>query len=380
MSDYKNIEKKFTALDDEIFEYIKKKKIEANDIVVYTIIHNQNNSGFDTTGKFMSKIFNIGASTITNSTRRLEEAGLIRIKYGSNGKMICSLVIDEPDSFIKIPNGILYSHDIHIKEKSFLICIWESIVEDIIPYNKGSLHSDVFSVFGKGRRWVSGIVDSLTEKGVLIKENGKTLKIDLSKIVDLSESVIDNISGHSISLIDQNNAQEDMLNSYEKKTGIPRDNILDWDTEVLDDTKKFNSPKWMLPVIDAINKGADCLNKRPFVFNSSEFSNIGKHIREIIEKRDGDSDERCINVIVDSIKWKASQASRNDSEKKYYTKGFFSRAKKNNIASNLYHFEEYRKNMVCPTEQKFPEKAVKKVVNKKVKKKEVVVFDYGENM
>ena len=177
-----------------------------------------------------------------------------------------------------------------------------------------------------------------------------------------------------------NGSQEDMIDSYEKKTGIPRENILDWETDVEISTREYNSPKWLLPVIDTINKGAECIGKSPFVFSSSQFTTIGKWVKEIIGKRDGDSDDRCMEAIINSIKWKSSQAAINDNDKKFYTKGFFSRTTKNNLASNLYHYEEYRKGMACPTEQKFPKKKASRDANKKVMKKEPVVFDYGKNM
>jgi hypothetical protein len=133
---------------------------------------------------------------------------------------------------------------------------------------------------------------------------------------------------------------EKVVLEYERKTGISRKNIFDFDGEKMFSKKSVPSvTKLLLPIVESINSGCKSLNKKSFSFTSSELSHISNHVKEIIDSRDGDSKDRIISKISESITWKANNACRNLNEVKYWTKGFFTRKTKNNLALNLYHYE-----------------------------------------
>ena len=365
--DITDVKRDFTKLEDDIYDYVERRDIRIQDVVVFIAIKTQVSGGYTTSNGSLSRIFNLKKSTITDSISRLVDVKLIEAEY-TNGRMVCSVKNIGGCVFDKIPKSLIMTSMLDIKHKSFLLSIWGYIESNSLPFTKSSLHSEVFSFYGVGSRWVSSRIDELIEIGILTKQC-KSLHIDLSKIIEMSDMVINDV------LIDSS-ILEDTVVEYEDKTGISRDKIFSWESIEELPKKEFNSPKWMSVVVDAINKGCESLNKKPFEFSSSDFKNIGDNIKSIVSARDGDSEERVLKRIADSIIWKSNNASRNKDELKYWTKGFFSRKTKNNIASNLYHYD---RDMEANPYAKKPTVAKNKP-NKASKKKNPTgfnEFDYG---
>ena len=223
------------------------------------------------------------------------------------------------------------SDTLTLPQKSFMLAAWNEVFDGHLEHSKASLQRDIFSQYHKGLAWVGGRVDELVDIG-LIEIDKRSMRINFEMIVDMSDTVISSVLMESSHL-------ENVVVAYEEKTGVTRDKIFDWKETEEVIRKEFNSPKWLESITNAINAGCVALSKKPFDFTAGEFHTIGKHVKDIIENVDGDSEERIIEKIANSIIWKTNNASRNENEKKYYTKGFFTRKTKNNLASNLYHFE-----------------------------------------
>tara|TARA_R100000541_G_scaffold11347_4_gene19457 strand:- start:312 stop:1430 length:1119 start_codon:yes stop_codon:yes gene_type:complete len=352
--DITNIKTNFTKMEDAIYDFVESGDIKVQDAVVFVAIKTQVAGRYGTSNGSICRVFNLKKSTVTDSIGRLLDANLIDVEY-TNGTMTCSTKKINDDVVDKIPKSLIMTNVLDIKQKSFMLAIWGHIEGNSLPFSRSGLHNDIFKFYGMGKRWVNSRINELIDIGILSKHIQK-IGIDLSKIIEISDMVIDGV------LIDSSKL-EDTVVEYETKTGVARENIFNW-TSIEDVPKKdFNSPKWMSVVVDAIDKGCESLNKNPFDFNSSDFINIGSNIKAIVSARDGDSEERVMKRIADSILWKANNASRNEKELKYWTKGFFSRKIKNNIASNLYHYDrdmEANPYAKKPTANPKPKKVAKK--------------------
>jgi len=138
---------------------------------------------------------------------------------------------------------------------------------------------------------------------------------------------------------------EEVVNEYEAQTRIDRVSIFTWCGEEIesDNTKPVRIPKNLSEVIKAIDKGCSDINKKKFSFSQSNITGIGRQVKEIIDNRDGDSRERIIARIVESIEWKINMITQDIAMKKYWSKQFFTRTRTNNLSKNLYHYEEYLK-------------------------------------
>tara|TARA_R110000744_G_scaffold7342_1_gene25246 strand:+ start:909 stop:2027 length:1119 start_codon:yes stop_codon:yes gene_type:complete len=361
-----DIKKNFTKLEDELYDFVEDKVIKLHDVVIYAALKTQLTGGYSTSNGSLSRIFNLSKSTITDSISRLVDAKIVKTTY-SNGKLICSIVRLDDEYFDKIPRALLMTDSIDLKQKAFMLASWSYVRCNSLPYTRKKLYEDVFSYLNVGIRWMNTRIDDLIDIGVLAK-HPQEIVVDLSKVIEMSDMVIDSV------LIDSSHL-EDVVVAYEDKTGVTRDKIFDWKETKEVVKKEFNSPKWLEPITNAINAGCVALSKKPFDFTAGEFATIGKHVKDIIENVDGDSEERIIEKIANSIIWKTNNASRNENEKKYYTKGFFTRKTKNNLASNLYHFERDLESN--PYGNSKP--SVTKKVTKKVTKETggFELFDYG---
>jgi hypothetical protein len=365
-----DIKRNFTKLEEELYSFVSDKVIKLHDVLVYVSIKTQVEGRYDTSNGSISRIFKLRKSTITDSVSRLVDAKLVEIEY-NNGKSICRIKKLEDEEFDKIPKTLLMSSLLDVKQKTFLLAAWAYIKDNSLMYTRRDLHKLAFQPLNVGLRWVNSRVDELVDLGVLDK-GVKELKIDFSKIVEMSDLVIEEVLEDSAQL-------EETVVEYETKTGVDRDKIFDWEPTEGTIKKEFNSPKWLEPITKAILDGCVALGKKPFSFNSGEFKAIGDHVKEIIEKRDGDSEERCITKIIESIQWKIDKAVRNPDEKKYYTSGYFVRKKKNNIASTLYHYEMDRKNNPYANKPSAPAKAAKRVIKKKATKSNDINVDWDAN-
>lgn len=174
---------------------------------------------------------------------------------------------------------------------------------------------------------------------------------------------------------------EDIINEYEAQTRIDRVSIFDYYGQEVDsnDTQHANIPKSLSEVIKSIDRGCLRLKKKKIEFTRANIRNIGRQVKEIIENRDGDSRERILKKISDSIDWKAESAFNDSSQLKYWNKGFFTRTKANNLSLNLYHYEEHMKKYPLAGKIKKMDYSsvspVKEVVEKSDEK-----FDYGVDL
>ena len=316
--DITNIKTNFTKMEDAIYDFVESGDIKVQDAVVFVAIKTQVAGRYGTSNGSICRVFNLKKSTVTDSIGRLLDANLIDVEY-TNGTMTCSTKKINDDVVDKIPKSLIMTNVLDIKQKSFMLAIWGHIEGNSLPFSRSGLHNDIFKFYGIGKRWVDSRINELIDIGILSKHIQK-IGIDLSKIIEISDMVIGDVLNDSSKL-------EETVVEYEIKTGVDR------------------------------------VNKNPFDFNSSDFINIGSNIKAIVSARDGDSEERVIKRIADSILWKANNASRNEKELKYWTKGFFSRKIKNNIASNLYHYDrdmEANPYAKKPTTNPKPKKAAKK--------------------
>jgi hypothetical protein len=130
--------------------------------------------------------------------------------------------------------------------------------------------------------------------------------------------------------------------------------------------------KLIKPIIDAIDYGCSKLGKKTFVFSKTEYKYITDSVKETINSNDGDSKERVVGKLALAIRWKADNAHTNVSEKKFWTKGFFTRKTKNNYSINLYHYERFL------SENPYARVGgAEKVVSKEIEVTPFTKFDYG---
>jgi len=379
MGDDKKIRDKFTLVNNSVYSYVISKKIKLVDVVTYSAIKTQNDSGYGNSLSDIKRIFNIPYSSIKDSAHRLESCGLIKISY-NNGKAICKEKVFTKDGSDRIPKTILMSKDLDLRDKSFLLAIWTYVGGDgSLDYTRQSLQNYVFKELHMGLKWVSSRIQSLSSFG-LIYMSGRSIQINIDKIINISNNVVEDTLKDSYRL-------EDIVVEYEVKTGISRKNIFDWhEANDIDESKKVSSPKWLESTIDSINTGCRHLSKKEFEFESSELVNIGDNINKIVDEGNNGSKENVLKLISESIIWKSEMAKNGSEDIKYWTKGYFSR-KKNNLSVNLYFYLEYLKKYPFAKKAVFDKSEVKEVdlVKKSVKKKtsekrieNFKLFDYGD--
>ena len=258
---------------------------------------------------------------------------LVSVEY-TNGRATCKHKQLNTNEYDKIPKTLLLSEKLTLQQKTFMLSVWNDIQYGYLEYSKSSLQKKVFSEFGQGLSWVTSRVSELVDINILVLEKGR-IKVVLETILNMSDVVISNMLSESSSL-------ENVVLEYEEKTGVGRGDVFDWKCgeEDVETKKKGVSPsKKIEPIISAIIDGCIRLEKQVFNFTKGDYTLITNQVNEIIENRDGDSEDRIIQKIVDSIVWKTDNCVRIVSDRKFYTKGFFTRKIKNNFASNLYHYD-----------------------------------------
>ena len=325
-----DIKRNFTILDESIWGYVLDREIKLVDVVVFAAIKSQNDGNYGRSMADIGRLYNIPRATTERCISRLNDVKLVTVTY-KNGKATVKNKDLDTSVFEKVPKSLLMSDTLTLPQKSFMLAAWNEVFDGHLEHSKASLQRDVFSQYHKGLAWVAARVDELVDIG-LIEIDKRSMRINFEMIVDMSDTVISSVLMESSHL-------ENVVVAYEEKTGVTRDKIFEWKETEEVVKKEFNSPKWLESITNAISVGCVALGKKPFDFTAGEFATIGKHVKDIIENVDGDSEERIIEKIANSIIWKTNNASRNENEKKYYTKGFFTRKTKNNLASNLYHFE-----------------------------------------
>jgi len=364
-----DIKRNFTILDESIWGYVLDREIKLVDVVVFAAIKSQNDGNYGRSMADIGRLYNIPRATTERCIGRLNDVKLVTVTY-KNGKATVKNKNLDTSVFEKVPKSLLMSDTLTLPQKSFMLAAWNEVFDGHLEHSKASLQRDVFSQYHKGLSWVAARVDELVGIG-LIEIDKRSMRINFEMIVDMSDTVISSVLMESSHL-------ENVVVAYEEKTGVTRDNIFDWE-EVKGDVpkKEFNSPKWIKPITNAINVGCVTLGKKEYSFTGGEVTIIKKHVNDIIDNTDGDSKERIVEKIVNSIIWKANNASRNESEKKFWTLGFFTRKTKNNFASNLYHYNlhvEANPYGKKPSEVKVTKKVAKKVTKDTGGFEE---FDYG---
>jgi DNA-binding Lrp family transcriptional regulator len=356
----------YTKLPESIYDYVSKKIISLRDVVVYACIKTQYEGKYDTSSSSISRIYKMNKQTIQKSISSLKDAGLIKVDSRGKKHKINVLNIEGID-FDNIPKVLLMSSDLNIRDKEFLLASWGCIEDNRYYGTKKALFNDAFKSLNVSLRWVETRMSELTEKEFLrhiAKE--KCYEISIQKVFLMSDTVIDSKLGIIKEYEEQLEEAEGVIVSYETKTGVSRDKVAIWEPNESDKDKASKAPNWLEPVVEAIDKGCEKVGKKKFVFKTSDYENLGKQIKETIESNDGDSEERIIAKIIASIEWKAKQASINESDKKYWTKGFFTR-KTNNIGKNLYHHTQFmEKNPYHSVAKNIPK------INKSVSKPVVV--------
>lgn len=130
--------------------------------------------------------------------------------------------------------------------------------------------------------------------------------------------------------------EEAALSKFEEITGVSRNEVFSWDGIIV---KEQPCPKWLERYVEFINLGAKYIGKRPFKFNSGQYQNIGRSVKEVAEDRKITKEE-AITLLIKAVSWKAKIAKGNKKETQFYTKDYFSR-KKNNLKLNLWHYENW---------------------------------------
>ena len=381
----KKIKDQYTLVSNSIYDYVVDERIKIVDIVIYAAIKSQNDSGYGNSLSDVHRIFNIPYSSVKASAERLRECGLIEITY-DNGTAICIENKLSEDDTDKIPKTILMSKDLDLRNKSFLLSVWIDVTDDgVLDYNKKTLSKEVFKELNVGVAWVTSRVTELSSFGILYV-NGRSIQININKIVNMSDNIIADTLRSSSDL-------EGIVVEYESKTGIDRGNIFDWKESEEEEVKKgFNSPKWLKPIVDALDEGCKLLEKKSFELNSGELTTLGGHVKEIVSGNGQDSQEEVMQKIIDSILWKAEEVLRGNAEMKWWNKGYFTR-KKNNLSVNLYYFSEYllkypyakKKAIVVKDDGKKSKASLKKKLlltselksSKKCSTNDFDMFDYG---
>ncbi len=330
----------YTQLPESIYNYVSKGIISLRDVVVYACIKTQCDGKYDSSAASISRIYSLNKNTIQTSIKVLSESGLIRLNTKGKRHRISIFPI-EGIEFDNIPKVVLMSGDLNLKSKEFLLASWGCIEDNRYYGTKKELHYDAFESLNIKLRWVETRMRELEEKGFL-KYIGseKCYEISVAKVFMISDTVIDNKLGIIKEYEQQLEEAEEVIVSYETKTGVTRDKVGVWEPDEKEKEKAGKAPKWLEPVVEAINEGCEKLGKRKFSLKPSEYTNLGNQIKETIASMDGDSEERIIEKIIKSIEWKAKQALITPDEKKYWTKGFFTR-KTNNIGKNLYHHQQF---------------------------------------
>ena len=372
---------KYTLLSNSVYDYVMDKRIKIIDTVIYAAIKTQNDSGYGNSLSDIYRIFNIPYSSVKASADRLEECGLIEITY-NNGKAVCIEAKLPNDDTDKIPKTILMSKDLDLRNKAFLLSIWIDVSDDgILDYTKKTLHEEVFKELRVGLAWVTSRITELSSFGILYV-NGRSIQININKIISMSDNVVADVLKDSSDL-------EEIVVEYESKTGIDRDNIFDWKVSGEEPKKDFNSPKWLQPIVDALDEGCEKLSSTPFKLNSGELTNLGEHVKEIVEKNGAEPSEEVMQRIVDSILWKAEEVLRGNSDMKWWNKGYFTRKNKNNLSVNVFYFSEYllkypyaKKSVVkeAGKQVKIPLKKKGNMSTKKSGGNDFEMFDYGIDM
>lgn len=335
-------EKNYTKISEDIYSYIKNKAISITDLTTYMGIKTQIEGGYDSSVRSISRVFSIDKNKVSRSFKALEDCGLLFIDR-SGGRFSCRLKGVDGEEFDKIPKALLMTSEIDIKQKAFLISSWAFVEDNRYYGSRKSLYEDAFKTLNVSLSWVTQRINSLIKKGVLNKgDDSFCFEINLESIVEISDLIIDN--------------SLEIINEYEVKTGVSRDEVFAWEPtkEVIEKTE-LESPKWLTPITEAISEGNNMLGRGDFTFTSSDFREIAKHIRQVIEEV---GDEAVVEDIVNSIKWKADRANNNEDEKKYWSKGFFVRKTKNNFSTNLYHYKKFL--AANPFYNKFKKPKIKK--------------------
>ena len=361
------VKRNFTILDELIWGYVLEQKIKLVDVVVFAAIKTQNDAKFGKSMADISRIYKITRATTERCISRLRDAELVSITY-LNGKADIKSKSLDSSKFEKVPKSLLMSSTLNLSQKAFLLASWDEVFQGYINHSKSSLQRDVFSQYGIGYDWVTSRVNELAKIGLLSIE-GRSMKINFETIVDMSDTIISGAFGESAHL-------ENVVFEYEEKTGISRKNIFDYDGEETTDKKSSPvTPKLILPIIEAIKSGCELLKMKPFELTASELKFLVEQSKKIIDSRDGDSKERIIKHISDSITWKANNAARDINQVKFWTKGYFTRKTKNNLASNLYHYEkDLEANPYSRTPKQIASSA-KKVSKKKTTNKSSIDWD-----
>lgn len=351
------VKKNYTLVSESIYDYVSDGLIKITDIVVYTAVKTQRDGGYGSSLSDIHRVFNIPFSSLERVMERLKEHGLVTVEF-DNGKAICKEKKFPNTESDRIPKTLLMSKDLDLRNKAFLMSVWIDVEENgLLNHTKKSLHSEIFKELGVGITWVTSRITELSALGLLNTE-GRKMFINLDKIINMSDVVIADVLKESSDL-------EDIVVEYEDKTGILRSQISEWNPESSDKKPKdFSSPKWLQPIIDALNEGCVMLNKDVWVLNSGELGRLGDNIKEIIGEDGSRSQDEVIKDISDSIIWKAERVIKGVDERKWWNKGYFTR-QKNNLKVNLYYFSEDIKKY--PFAKKSTTPPVKKVVKEQKK-------------
>jgi predicted transcriptional regulator len=318
-------EKNYTKISEDIYSYIKNKSISITDLTTYIGIKTQIEGGYDSSVRSVARVFSIDKNKVSRSFKALEDCGLLFIDR-SGGRFSCKLKDIGGEEFDKIPKALLMTSEIDIKQKAFLISSWAFIEDNKYYGSRRSLYEEAFKTLNVSLSWVTQRINSLINKGILSKGNETfCFEINLESIVEISDLIIDN--------------NLEIINEYEVKTGVSRDEVFAWEpTKETVEKTESESPKWLTPITEAISEGNNILGRGDFKFTSSDFREIAKNVRQVIDEA---GDDKVVEDIVNSIKWKAERALNNDKEKKYWSKGFFVRKTKNNFSTNLYHYKKF---------------------------------------
>jgi len=280
---------------------------------------------------------------------RLEKAGMITIRRIGNGHICCKTKFTNCGDFIKIPNSLLYSNKLSIREKAFVCCIWNHMENGVLNKSINSLHSDIFKSLNKGRVWINTQFNLMLEKNIFKKIESRSIIVDLNTVLDISNEVIDDVterlsrSDTEVSILVGENKSLKKENRVLKKENSC---LKDENTEIRSLLPKENSEssiKWILPVIEAINLGAEILDISSFHLSNNKIQVIANKVTEFAEQR-GVVRKECLDLVIESIYWKVMQCIENQDQRKFYNPAYFSRTKVNNISTNIYHYEKNRLN------------------------------------
>lgn len=334
------------SLENELFLKFNDGKLRFSDILFFALIKSFSSDGLNTSVNNISKYIKISYNTGKSCSNRLFENRLISIDENGQQDIVGNL---SGDYFEHIPKALIMSGNIPNNHKTFLIFSWGTFVCSEKKLSQSSLIKAMDNSTKLNYSWLNRVSNEMISMETLIEENG-FIEINIPEI---SDEVIS-------SLVSDNDYLENVVIEYESKTKIKRENIFDYDPKTMtpETIKKPEKPKWVQPVFDAIDEGCKKINKRKFKFSSEEIKTVCNYIKEMVAADDSDLNE-VVKKVSDSIEWKAYMCGIDTKQKKFYTKDFFCRKTKNNIKSNMYFFDEYKKRV--------PEYGIKKkkIVQKK---------------